>query len=66
MVHRGTRARRPSRTAVMYRATNASAQLVELGMNEGARVHDGRRTWRLLRTNPDYVTDFDYLLIGLR
>ena len=42
----------------MYRATNASAQLVELGMNEGARVHDGRRAWRLLRTNPDYVTDW--------
>ena len=27
-------------------------------MNEGARVHDGRRAWRLLRTNPDYVTDW--------
>ena len=27
-------------------------------MNEGTRVHDGRRAWRLLRTNPDYVTDW--------
>ena len=45
--------------SVMYRATNASAHLVELEMNEGTRVHDGKRgAWRLLRTNPDYVADW--------
>ena len=27
-------------------------------MNEGARVRDGRRAWRLLRSNPDYVADW--------
>ena len=27
-------------------------------MNEGARVHDGRQAWRLLRSNQDYVADW--------
>ena len=31
---------------------------MELGTNEGAKVHDGRRAWRLLRSNPDYVADW--------
>ena len=41
----------------MHRAANAPAQLVESGTNEGATVRDGRRAWRLLRSNPDYVAD---------
>ena len=42
----------------MYRATNGPVQVVESGRNEAAKVHDGRRAWRLLRSNPDYVADW--------
>ena len=31
---------------------------MESGTNEGAKVHDGRRAWRLLRSDPDYVADW--------
>ena len=31
---------------------------MESGTNEDAKVHDGRRAWRLLRSNPDYVADW--------
>ena len=41
-----------------HRAANASVRLVESGTNKGATVHGGRRAWRLLRSNPDYVADW--------
>ena len=31
---------------------------MESERNEDAKVHDGRRAWRLLRFNPDYVADW--------
>ena len=31
---------------------------MESGRNAGATVRDGRRAWRLLRSNPDYVADW--------
>ena len=31
---------------------------MESGRNAGAAVHDARRAWRLLRSNPDYVADW--------
>ena len=42
----------------MYRVANAAVQVVKSGTNEGVKVHDGRRAWRLLRSNPDYVADW--------
>ena len=52
--------RRPEagRTAVLYRVANAAVQVVKSGTNEGVKVHDGRRAWRLLRSNPDYVANW--------
>ena len=42
----------------MIPAANGSVRVMESGTCEGANVHDRRRAWRLLWTNPDYVEDW--------
>ena len=37
---------------------NASVPVMESGTCKGVNMHDRRRAWRLLSSNPDYVEDW--------
>ena len=58
MVHRRTRTRNPSQAAAMTPEGNASVPVMESGTCKGVNMHDRRRAWRLLSSNPDYVEDW--------
>ena len=58
MVHRRTRTRHPSQAAIMTPEGNASVPVMESVTTEAVNMHDRRRAWRLLSSNPDYVENW--------